>query len=229
MELSMQLSETTMAVLKNYAAINSNIMISEGNTLMTIAEAKNILSSATINETFSQNLAIYDLNEFLGVMGLVDEPRLAFEEQSVTINDSTGRSKVRYYFTNPEMVTTPSQKMIDNARGMNDHEITFTLSQEDLNKLKKASSALGHTSMRISKHDNGVMLTIFDNESATGNTFDIEVPGSHLGGDRDYVLNISNLKILSGDYEVGVSSKNISHFKNTSTSIEYWIALEKSS
>ncbi|MEK9698872.1 MAG: hypothetical protein VW270_24060, partial [Candidatus Poseidoniales archaeon] len=116
----MQLSETTMAVLKNYAAINSNIMISEGNTLMTIAEAKNILSSATINETFSQNLAIYDLNEFLGVMGLVDEPRLAFEEQSVTINDSTGRSKVRYYFTNPEMVTTPSQKMIDNARGMND-------------------------------------------------------------------------------------------------------------
>lgn len=225
----MQLSETTMAVLKNYAAINSNIMISEGNTLMTIAEAKNILSSATINETFSQNLAIYDLNEFLGVMGLVDEPRLAFEEQSVTINDSTGRSKVRYYFTNPEMVTTPSQKMIDNARGMNDHEITFTLSQEDLNKLKKASSALGHTSMRISKHDNGVMLTIFDNESATGNTFDIEVPGSHLGGDRDYVLNISNLKILSGDYEVGVSSKNISHFKNTSTSIEYWIALEKSS
>jgi hypothetical protein len=218
-----------MAVLKNYAAINSNIMISEGNTLMTIAEAKNILSSATINETFSQNLAIYDLNEFLGVMGLVDEPRLAFEEQSVTINDSTGRSKVRYYFTNPEMITTPSQKMIDNARGMNDHEITFTLSQEDLNKLKKASSALGHTSMRISKHDNGVMLTIFDNDSATGNTFDIEVPGSHLGGDKDYIINISNLKILSGDYEVRVSSKNISHFKNTSTDIEYWIALEKKS
>jgi len=225
----MQLSETTMAVLKNYAAINPNIMINEGNTLTTIAEAKNILSSVTINESFGQSLAIYDLNEFLNVMGLVDEPNLSFEEQSVTINDSTGRSKVRYYFTNPEMVTSPSDKMIDNARGMNDYEVTFKLSQEDLNKLKKAASALGHTSMRISKHDNGVMLTVFDNESATGNTFDIEVPGTHLGGDRDYVINISNLKILSGDYEVGVSSKNISHFKNTNTAIEYWIALEKSS
>ena len=38
-----------------------------------------------------------------------------------------------------------------------------------------------------------------------------------------------NLKLLSGTYNVGVSSKNISYFKNTNVDIEYWIALEPES
>ena len=34
---------------------------------------------------------------------------------------------------------------------------------------------------------------------------------------------------MSGDYDVAVSSKSISHFKNTKLPIEYWIALEPDS
>ena len=38
-----------------------------------------------------------------------------------------------------------------------------------------------------------------------------------------------NLKIVPGDYDVDISSKGISHFKNTSSDLEYWIALEPTS
>jgi hypothetical protein len=40
---------------------------------------------------------------------------------------------------------------------------------------------------------------------------------------------IGNLKMLPGDYTVSISSKLISHFKNTNLPVEYWIALEKTS
>ena len=47
----------------------------------------------------------------------------------------------------------------------------------------------------------------------------------------DFVFNfkIENLKIVPGDYDVAVSSKSISHFKNKVKPIEYWIALEPDS
>jgi hypothetical protein len=35
--------------------------------------------------------------------------------------------------------------------------------------------------------------------------------------------------MIPGDYEVGISSKLISHFVNKELGIEYWIALEKTS
>ena len=39
-------------------------------------------------------------------------------------------------------------------------------------------------------------------------------------------INIENLKLLSGDYDVEVSTKGISRFKNVNKNIEYYIALE---
>ena len=37
------------------------------------------------------------------------------------------------------------------------------------------------------------------------------------------------MKLLDGTYDVEISSKNISHYKNKSFDIEYWIALEPES
>jgi len=40
---------------------------------------------------------------------------------------------------------------------------------------------------------------------------------------------INNLKVLSGDYVVNISSKLISHWKNENIPVQYYIALEKTS
>ena len=44
-----------------------------------------------------------------------------------------------------------------------------------------------------------------------------------------FYFKVENLKMISGDYDVSVSSKSISHFKNKKLPIEYWIALEPDS
>ena len=43
------------------------------------------------------------------------------------------------------------------------------------------------------------------------------------------VSKVENMKLLPGTYDIIISSKNISNFKNSAKNIEYWIALEPES
>ena len=225
----MQLTELTTQMLKNYSGINSNMVIHSGNKISTMSEARNILSSCTVDMTFEQTIGLYDLNEFLGVVGLVDEPHLTFEEKMVNIGDSTGRSKIQYYLTDIDHLTSPDTAMIDKANSMNDFEVKFTLDNETLNKIRRAASTLGHETISITGSSGAIKLTVCDPENKTSNTFSIEVAGEYESEDFNFLMNINNVKIVGGDYNVGVSSKLLSSFKHTESDIQYWIALEKAS
>lgn len=222
----MKLNEDTVTMLKNFSNINSNMVFKEGNRISTIAEAKNILATVKLEDAFPKEFGIYDLNEFLGVIHLVDEPDLSFNEKFITVSDSTGRSKIKYFFTDIDMLTKPNDTMLEKASAMDDWNIRFDLDNDTLNKIKRAAQTLGHSSMSISANGGTILLTVFDPENSTSNSFSIDVPGTYDSENFNLVINISNLKILPGDYKVELSS-NMSKF--TGDKVTYWIALEKSS
>jgi hypothetical protein len=220
----MELTENVQQVLKNFAGINPNIVIDQGNTIKTVSEGRNVLGKATLDVEFPSKIGIYDLNEFLSVLGLVDQPKLTFEETHVNVGDSTGRSKIRYFFTDPEHLTTANKDIV-----MPECEVIFNMGNDTLNKIKRASSALGHSDMSICANNGSISLTVFDAGNPTSNTFTIDVDGKYESDQFNFIISIANLKLLPGDYQVSISSKLISHFKNATTNVEYWIALEKSS
>ena len=221
----MELSENTLNVLKNFSVINQNMMIRTGNTIKTISEARTVLATAHVTEEFPIDFGIYDLNEFIGVLSLVDTPRLAFKDEYVIVNDSTGRSKVKYFFSSEDTLTTPQKDL-----NMPETNVKFTLTNDTMNKIKRAASTLGHSEVSISGQDGVLSLSVVDSQNMTSNAFSIDVDGDF---DKDavfnFILSINNLKILPGDYEVAISSKLISQFSHTSLDVKYWIALEKSS
>jgi hypothetical protein len=219
----MQLTDNTMAVLKNFASIQPNVVLHEGNVIKTIAEAKNVMAVATLDQTFDKSLGIYNLDEFLNVLGLVDDPDLAFHDEFVTVQGN-GRSQVKYFYSDPSILTSPAKDI-----PMPEAEVKFTLDEATLNKLRRAAGALGHEKMTITATEGGVMLTVVDNTDSTSNAFEIVVPGSVDSEDFTFVMNIANLKLISGDYDVEVSSRLISKFTNKGSDICYFIALEKSS
>ena len=225
----MELNDTTINILKNYATINPNIVINEGNQVKTISVARNVLSTSEVSVEFPQTFGIYDLNEFLGVLSLVDEPQIKIEEKYAVVGDATGRSKIKYFFTDTDMLTAPNPAMLEKATAMNDFEVSFTLDQDTLNKIKRAASALGHTSVSVTASAGSIALTVFDPENATSNTFTIELAGTYESEDFNFIINIQNMKILPGDYSVGLSSKLMSRFTHTEKNVDYWIALEKTS
>ena len=221
----MELNDGTLQVLKNFSGINQNILIKEGNTLRTISEARTVLARAAVKVQFPKNFGIYDLNEFIGVLSLVDTPRLKFDDDYVTIGDSTGRSKVKYFFSAEEMLTTPQKDIT-----MPDAEVKFVLTNDTLNKLKRAAAALGHSEVSISNNNGVLSLSVVETQNSTSNTFSMDIDGEYnQEANFKFVLNIANLKILPGDYDVEISSKLITQFSHKEQDVQYWIALEKTS
>jgi hypothetical protein len=219
----MQLTDNTMAVLKNFASIQPNVVLHEGNVIKTIAEAKNVMAVATLDQTFDKSLGIYNLDEFLNVLGLVDSPDLAFGDDFVTVKGN-GRSQVKYFYSDPSILTSPAKDI-----PMPEAEVKFELDEATLGKVRRAASALGHEKMTITALDGGIKLTVVDNTDNTSNAFDIVVPGTCDSEDFTFVMNIANLKLIAGSYDVEVSSRLISKFTNNTTDVVYYIALEKSS
>jgi hypothetical protein len=220
----MQLNENAMQVLKNFATINPNIVIEQGNVIRTLSEGKNIFGKAQVDLDFPVKFGIYDLNEFLNVLGLVDEHSLTFNDKYVVVNDTVGLSKVKYFFTDTDYLTTSNKDI-----AMPSTEVKFNLTNDTLNKLKRAASALGHDVVSIRPNNGAISLTVFDKDNPTSNSFTIDVDGSYEGSDFDFIITISNLKLIPKDYQVEISSKLISHFINKESNVEYWVALEKSS
>jgi len=220
----MQLTEQTLNVLRNFSSIQSNLVVEAGCKIKTMAEARNVMSSAMLAQEFPQDFGIYDLNEFLNVLSLVDDPKLDFSDEYVRVTDSTGRSAVKYFFADSNILTSPSKDI-----NMPECEVNFTLDESTLSRVRKAASVLGHEKMTIEANDGAIRLTVTDNNDSTSNSFVIDVPGTYQSENFCFVMNISNMKLISGDYEVGISSKLLSQFTNKNVDVVYYIALEKSS
>ena len=221
----MELCENTLNVLRNFSGINQNIMIRSGNNIKTMSETRNMIATADVSEQFTKDFGIYDLNEFIGVMGLVDTPSLKFEDDFVIVSDSSGRSKIKYFYAAEEALTTATKDV-----NMPEADVKFTLDNDTLNKLKKAASTLGHSEVSIKAKDGVLSLSVVENQNATSNAFSIDIDGEFKqDAVFNFIISISNLKILPGDYDVEISSKLITQFKNKELPLTYWIALEKSS
>jgi hypothetical protein len=220
----MKISKETLEVLKNFSAINPNLVIKEGNKLSTIAEAKNIMASTTVTETFPKEVGIYDLNEFLQALSLIDDPNLEFEDSAIVINSAV--SSLTYRYADTTILTSPQKEV-----SMPESEVTINLSADDINQIRRAGSALNHpvVSITTAEGDDNIYLEVKDPNNATANTFKLKVGSTDLNN-YDFQFLIANLKLIPGDYEVSVSSKLISHWKCiNNNSVEYWIALEKNS
>jgi hypothetical protein len=220
----MNISSDTLKVLKNFAAINPNIVCKPGQKLSTISDAKNILASADIQEDFPQEFGIYDLNEFLSVVNLIDDAALSFDEKFVTVAGDN-KQKINYYFSSPEILTSPEKDLT-----MPSAEFNISLSMDTLANIRKAATVLGHNELVIEGNNGDVCAKVIDSKDATANAYEI-----HLDHNNDcknkfsFVVNIANLKLLEGDYFLSISSKLISSWQNTDFPVNYFIALEKTS
>jgi len=220
----MKLNQTTQDILKNFSEINTNILIKPGSELNTISTMKNILAKATINESFDSEFGIYDLNEFLSVVSSLDKPELTLQEKHLTISAEGSRSKVKYFYSDPSVIVSPTKEV-----NMPESDVTFTLSESNLAQLRKMAAILSSPDLAlIGTKDGDVVLKVCDKKNDTSNKFDIIV-GENATANYTFYFKVENLKMISGDYDVAVSSKSIAHFTNTKLPIEYWIALEPDS
>ena len=218
----MKLSDNTLAILKNYANINQNLLINAGSTLSTMSVQKNIFAKAEISETFDREVAIYDLNEFLAALSLFEKPDLEFKDDFVSITEEKSSGKfLKYWYSDPSVVTTPTKDIT-----MPECEVQFSFANTVLSDVQKAAAVIGAPDMVLEDDE----LRVTDKKNDTANSYSTSLD-TKSDDDASYKFwfKVENLKLLPGDYDVQVSEKRISHFQNKKTPIEYWIALEPES
>lgn len=221
----MELTEKTLIILKNFATINPNIVFNGTEIVKTMSEARNIVGQAKLESAPENEIGIYDLNEFLGTLTLVDNPQLEFKKDHALISGGSGHGKIKYFFTDPEMLTAPTRDY-----ALPSEDVKFVLDNDTLSKIKKAAATLGHTVVTIMGKKKLLELVVTDPDNKTANNYTIEIPGDFDEASTfKFVFSIANLKMIPGDYEVTLSKKLISHFVSKTENLQYWIAMEKSS
>ena len=209
----------TVEILKNFCTINKSIVIKPGNQLSTLSINKNILAVADVEEAFDSEIAIYDLGMFINGLMLLDQPKINTDSKSyVTITDAAGRSKTRYFYADPDIITQAPEEEIK----LPSMDVSFHLDAETLRQLNKAASIYALPDLCLFGDGEEMNLTVTDKKNETSNNFSVRV--GTTTENFCYCFRVENLKLLAGAYDVSISSKNVAKFQRNG--IKYYIALE---
>ena len=212
----MKISAETIAILKNYSTINPSVLFKPGNTISTMSMQKSIFAKATIKEDIERQFGIYELNKFLGVLSMFREPELRFFDSYLEV--FSGKQKVRYTYADPSLIITPPEKGLV----VPDPDVEFDLTAEDLNSVVKALSIMSLPEICITGDGTNLELQAVNPSNRSADVYSVIV-GSTDKTFHSYV-KMENLKFLSKDYRVSVSSKGIIRLE--SQDITYFVASE---
>lgn len=217
----MKFSKQTLAVLKNFATINSHLLIKQGQKLETISAQKNVMASVSVTETFPSEFGIYDLNEFLGAMSLFEDPDLEFGDKSVTI--SHGGNSIKYYAAAAENLTAPPSKEVQ----LPSEDVTFRLNTDTFAMIQKTASVLHSGDVSVIGDGSQLKIVVSDKKNSTSNAFESVIGTT----DKSFQANlkVDNLKMIPGEYDVTISAKRISKFKAPNSDLQYFVAVEADS
>jgi gp45 sliding clamp, C terminal./DNA polymerase processivity factor. len=216
----MKLSKDTITILKNYASINSNMLITPGNILKTRTLANTLMSSATVPDTFPQEFGIYDLTEFLSVMALFQSPELEFNEKFVKISE--GKNSIKYYSADSSVLEVPKKDI-----NFPETDIELLLTAEHLSLITKTASVLRSSDVSFIGVDGELKLFIGDKKNDTANSFEVAIGNTDLEFQVNFKVDI--LKFIPGEYQVSISSKRVSRFASTSSDLVYYVGVEQDS
>ena len=220
----MKISKATLAVLKNFAGINGNIWFDKGSLVLTKSVANNITAEMTIAETLPSEFGIYDLNEFLGVLGLFTDPDLSFTDKVVTITE--GKTKVRYFGADKSILSVPKARMSFDYINA-ESAVSFKLSSEALAQITKTAAVLKVPNVSFEGKGGVMTATISDLENKSSNSYSMEIDTIDASVNCTAHFRVENLKMIPNDYTVDLSEANVARFANGD--LVYHIAIEDDS
>lgn len=227
----MKISNETLTILKNFSQINTGILFKQGNKLSTVSPQRNILAQANIEEDIPQDFGIFDLNNFLSVMSLFKNgAELDFDDKHVFVKGMSGRSQIKYRFTEPSMIFDERNLNIinNNKNPAVTPNISFTLTQTDFEWIMRTSNVLGSPHISVESNGEEVMIVSFDLEDDSAHTNSMLLPNvSAEGHEFKLIFKTEHLRIVPRDYYVEIDSKGVSKFSDGVLS--YWITLETGS
>lgn len=217
----MKISKETLAILKNFSGINSNIMFKAGSRLATISPQKNVMAEVTVPEVFPKDFGIYDLSEFLAVVSSIEDSEIEIGDSTVVVG--AGSRAFDYQIADKNVLTLPPEKKITFPTP----DIEFVLTNESLTGALRSAAIIKATDLSIVGAKGKLLITAGDLKNPLSSKYK-EVLGET---DLEFQANIKvdNIKMIHQDYKVSISSKKISRWVATTNDMTIFVALESTS
>jgi hypothetical protein len=216
----MKLSDNTIAVLKNFSTINQSLQFKNGKTLRTISPLKTIFVEATVEEDFTSTFCLFDLNKLLAKISLYKDAELGFETDRLTIATADKKKSDSIKYCSEKVIVTPPEKQIV----LDDPDCEFSLSKEDLEWMRRSAGISGSPNFVFESDGSTITFMATDLKDDSSDQSRIEIGTS----DKKFrvAMKVENFKMMDGSYDVAVSKKGLSRFKNKDVDITYFIAIE---
>ena len=102
------------------------------------------------------------------------------------------------------------------------------MKSEDFDWILRAASVLSSPHIAIESDGKKVSIVTLDLQNDSAHTDALEISEGN-GNKFKMIFKVENLKMISGSYDVKISSKGISNFKHKTLNLQYWIATEAGS
>lgn len=211
----MKLDNETINVLKNFTKINTSMVFTGGNVVMINSNDKNVKSIATVPTEFPRRFALYNLDRFIGILSTFDDPELEFAETAVMIKDHN--RSIRYTYADERTIV-----FLDKDIHLSDNYITFTLTEQVIKEVVKASAILAMPNIVFSGDGKNIFIQTTNVENSNGDVYSICI--GETNKTFTAVYKTENFKMIPRTYEVTFSSSGVSHY--VSPGLEYYIVLE---
>lgn len=207
----MKFSKETIAVLKNFATINSGIVLTPGNFVMTRSIIGTTYADTIIQDEIDNELAIYDLSGFLSVLSLVGDDAEVTLQDDGQIAIKSNRSAVYWAGADKSTIVVPKAKASFPVAN-----VITELKAEDLQQLKRVASGLNLDTITISNKSGEIVMQAYNK------TEDPELVkpkyaltlGEYDGTENfNFVINRDNLKMVPADYKLMLWGKNLADGK----------------
>jgi hypothetical protein len=217
----MKMNERTLTVLKNFAGINSGVVLRPGKVQKTVSPESTILVEAHLEDDFVNTFGIYDLNQFLGNVTTLNSPDLVFTDNSVVMKD--GDLELNYYSCSPNLVVSPPE---GKDLVMKDPDVSFSLTYTTLQKLLKLAAMNDLSNLTVLGKDGGIYIKTHDAKNDTSNFASSKI-AEYQGADFSVMFKVDNLKVIPDDYTVDIKIGGFTCWTNKNSTLKYFIALEK--
>jgi len=214
----MKLSNETVAVLKNFAAMNPSVVLRPGKVIRTVSTQKTIIAVASVDEEFDTQAGIYDISRFLSTLSLFKEPEIVFGENRFTVRGD--RTELKYTYTSENMIVTPPIKDLVIPNPIT----TIPVEWKSIESATRAAGVLQLPEIAFVCDGDTITLTALDHKTPTADTFSVVVADNCESKSFRIIINVGNIKLMPNDYDVTLSNEGIVHFK--SDAIQYWVASE---
>lgn len=217
----MKLSDDTVNVLKNFSSINQSLQFKAGNTLKTISPLRTIFVEATVSESFPKEFALYDLNKLLAKVSLYKGAELSFDDDKINIATDNKKKSDYIKYCSPKVIVVPPEKNIS----IGETDCSFSLSQEDLDWMKKSAGISGSPNFVFESDGDTVHFIATDVKDDSSDQSKVEI-GAGNGSKFHVVMKVENFKLMDGSYDVSIAKKGLACFKHKTVAITYYIAIE---